>query len=424
MTNFQTKLRHADGNLPGLVVLRAVLIVALVALQSIQVSVSYGSVLATPLWILVIALPAALFFLAGFALATSAARVTPAIFLKRRTVELLPVAVVAILFAAFAVGLAATEAPKRAYLADADLWLFGARILVMAQARLPGLFEFNNEPWTVGANFWMITATAAGCILLAIASRPRWRLPALFAAFAILIVAAIGISVAGSDVLLGGSGAVLAGAALSAMTCFVIGAFAAYWPRHIPYGLFIALGAGGVLSGVAYVGNIRWQGNAFFDLLIAFPIAYLTLYTAIQRSTFTRLAKRAWPAMSGLPLYSFAVQQFWIAQGSSQQPAIANLALALPPTLLLSFLVHYLTRQGIVPKWFPALVRVPSEPVGPEFLPWDWKGELHRQLSPRALSQRFQLLVPRLFGAVLFLLVVLGLMALMMLAMQRDEAGI
>jgi len=199
MTNFQRKLRYSDGRLPGFEVLRAVLVAALIVLQSIQVSVSYGYVLATPFWLLLIAVPAALFFLAGFALTTSAESVTLRVFLQRRAVRLLPIVLVAIVLSAFVVGLAATESTRRVYLTDADLWLFPIKVLLMMQARLPGLFEFNNEPWTVGANFWMITATVVGCGLLAVASRPRWRWPALLVGAGGLLLAAIVILLMGSD---------------------------------------------------------------------------------------------------------------------------------------------------------------------------------------------------------------------------------
>ncbi len=424
MTSFQSKLRKTDGRLPGLAALRALLVAALVGLQSAEVSVSNGPVLATPAWILVLALPSALFFLAGYALAHSAGRVPPRLFLERRAIALVPMAVVAILFAAFPIGLAATDLPRRSYLLDADLWLFGGKVLVMAQARLPGLFEFNNEPWTVNANFWMVTATAAGCAVAVLAAMPRWRWPTLGGAMGALLVAAVVPAITGSDVLLGGAGAVFSGVALAGMTSFVLGALAVAVLRHVPRSPLLALAAGAALGGVAYVGNIRWQGNGLFDVVMALPVAYLALYAASRRSHFTRLAQLLWPALSGLPLFAFMLQQFWMAKASAQQSVLANLALSLPPAIGLSLLVHVLTRRWDVARWFPALASEPAPESGPAFSLQDWKHALRRQFSPGALARHVEGLVPRLLGAILFLLVVFGLMALVMLAMQRDEPGI
>jgi hypothetical protein len=113
-----------------------------------------------------------------------------------------------------------------------------------------------------------------------------------------------------------------------------------------------------------------------------------------------------------LLLFSFPVQQLWIAFGPRQQPFLLNFLLAVPSTMLLVLLAwHGLQRRLFLPAVDdPRFGEAARQPLMP--------------LSRRQLVARLPMVMTYLVVGMALFAIVLGIMALTLLAFQRESGGV
>jgi peptidoglycan/LPS O-acetylase OafA/YrhL len=403
--------RH-DAGLPGVASLRLALVLGILVFQSIQVSEAYLRTIGSPLWILQALLYPALFTLYGFLLASSIERHGARVFLLRRAKRLWPALAVVVLVSALVLGPLVTTLPRRSYATDPDFGLYFLNLVAWPRFVLPAVFQFNNIGTVVNLPLWLSPLVVA-CLVVTILAR-RGGTPLLIAATLALLVSAAALALLVPDLagisglqryLLDGSGA---GVALA----FLLGALAYRLRHRLPIHPKAAVAAAVVLTLVALIGNRTWLAVPATYLLLVPPMAYLVLSLSFELLPLTAQALRLERYLLGFLLFSFPVQQLWIAFGFRQQSFLVNFLLALPSTALL-----------VIPLWHLLQHRF-FDPAAadPRF------GELARQpllpLSRRALARN----LPRfatfaLVSMVLFVLAV-GVMALTWLAFQPESQGV
>ncbi len=402
---------HGDG-VPGVAATRVALVVAIVGFQSIQVSENYVRIASTPAWIFAVILYPALFAISGFLLARSADHRQIGDFLQRRVRRMLPALVLIVLLSALVLGPLATTKPFRAYATDPDFGLYFLNILAWPRFSLPAVFQFNNAGTVVNLPLWLSPFVVAMVAIAALAR--RFGTGILFAALVLLIVAVAVAALLVPDPagfanlqrkLLDGSGAAV-------VLAFLLGALAYRLRHRLPMRAGIAYLCLAALIGAALLGNTAWVGIPAANLLLAVPVAYVALFVIFQDLPLPGQALRMERYLVGLLLFSFPVQQLWIAFGPRQQSFLLNFLLALPSTMILVLLAWH----GLQRRLFQPAVD------DPRF------GEAARQplviLSRRQLVAGLPTVVSYLaLGLALFVLV-LGIMALTLLAFQRESGGV
>jgi peptidoglycan/LPS O-acetylase OafA/YrhL len=407
------KLLHDhDEGLPGVASTRVALVTLIIVFQSIQVSESYLRLVSTPIWILAATLYPALFSISGFLMARSADNRQSGDFLVRRARRLLPALVVIVLLAALVLGPMATTKPLRAYVSDPDFGLYFLNILAWPRFTLPAVFQFNNVGTVVNLPLWLSPFVLSAIAIAALTPRFGTRLLVLTVLLVLSLV--VGLAIYIPDLagfsnlqrrLLDGSGA-------GVLLAFLFGALAYRLRHRLPVHPPIAYLCVAVMIGVSLFGNRTWLSVSAANVLLAMPAAYLALFMAFQFLPFSSQSLRMERYLLGFLLFSFPIQQLWIAFGPRQQSFLTNLFLAVPTISLLVLVIwHGLQKRIFLPAADdPRFGDAAQQPLVP--------------LSRRQITERLPSVVAyTTLGLVLFA-VALGVMALTFLAFQPESGGV
>jgi peptidoglycan/LPS O-acetylase OafA/YrhL len=403
--------RH-DAGLPGVASLRLALVLAILAFQSIQVSEAYLRTIGSPLWILQALLYPALFTLYGFLLARSVDRHGARAFLLRRAKRLWPALAVVVLASALVMGPLVTTLPRRSYATDPDFALYFLNLVAWPRFVLPAVFQFNNIGTVVNLPLWLSPLVVA-CLVVTVLTR-RGGTALLLATTLVLVAGAAALALLVPN-LAGISGLqryLLDGSGAGVTLAFLLGALAYRLRDRLPIHSGAAVAAAGVLALVALIGNRTWLGVPATYLLLVLPMAYLVLSLAFQLLPLTAQALRLERYLLGFLLFSFPVQQLWIAFGFRQQSFLLNFLLALPSTALLTVpLWHLLQHRFFDPAAAdPRFGELASRPLLP--------------MSRRALARNLPRFATFALVSIVLFILAAGVMALTWLAFQPESQGV
>lgn len=404
--------------------MRAALVPALVATQSLEVGDGVRLLTDGPLWALPALAVAALATTLGFAAAQAragdngtkdigaedtGAGETGRAFIADRLRVTAPVLVIAVLAAAFALGPWRTNRSVRNYLVDVDTWGYLTNLIGWPRYALPGVFEFNDLPDIVNANVWVVP-----CYLAAIAfaglrrpARRRWIVPAIVAgalALAVLLAQAFDMVPDPRDV----GGSLLRGHGLTALLGWLIGMVAFDQRHRLPRRPWPALAAGTLLALVVLGGNPGWLQMPAFRVGLALPAGYLALWFLTRPLPMAELAAWIEPYLLPAFLFSFPLQQLAVELGPRRQDALVNLGLAMPVTAAVSVAYWWLIGRRLLSARQRA---IPPVAIGRKGRPWRLP-RLDRDTAAVHL-------------AVGLILVIIGTMMMFMLyiAIQPDQAA-
>ena len=350
MQSLAFALRRPDGDRRGGATLRLALVVALVVVQSIEVSESVSLLGALKAWSLpplcLGGLAASLGFTAARHRATSPWREVAGDRLR----VVFPVYAFAILAATFALGLALTTNNRAGYLRDGRTFTYLLNLVGLPHYELPGVFEFTNVPRIVNALVWIAPIYA---VLLLVACLPaRNKVARLVPACLAAAVAITALVVQGLDPdwIEASDLAALAfrGDGLSVLLGGLLGMAAFHLRDRLPASALAATAAAAVLGIAALVGNPGWLASAPFRIVMAVPTAYLALFLTFRRLPLPVLSRRLEPYLAGLVLFAYPLQQAMIEVGPERQGFLVNLALALPAALVLAAGFWHLVGQRLL----------------------------------------------------------------------------
>ncbi|MEM9140580.1 MAG: acyltransferase, partial [Pseudomonadota bacterium] len=264
--------------------------------------------------------------------------------------RILPGLLVCLLLSVLVLGPLMTTLPLGVYLTDPDTWRFllvnGS--LLGFRADLPGVFAGNPFPAAAGS-IWTLSheiACYAGIAVLG-ASGVLARRSVATAALSLALVAAL---------LLPGSGLAVPGrvALFSEMAVpFAVGALFCLWRDRI---LLAPIGVLG-LAVAAFVS----AGSALYDAVLPVALVYgtLTLGFGPWASRFGHWIRHDYSY--GVYIYAFPVQGLVVASAGPMGPWM-NIALALPPTLVLAALSwHCVEKPMMTRKPFRAPIAMSDE---------------------------------------------------------------
>lgn len=408
-------LERVGGGFPGLAVLRLAAIGALIFVHALLVSTSYPLLTKRVICAIGPVAIAVLFAALGLTIADACARKPTRRFVVDWLRRSAPPYALAILGAAFVVGPLTSVNGARSYVTDPELWRYVANLAAVPQFTLPGVFGFNDLPGVVNGVVWIAPVHLALVIIAAGVQRlpQRWR---------VAVLVGVGLSV--------GAGMIVTGFADSGPTSAFtiaylfdrgdalggflagIGAIAVFESRRkLVIGTRAVRGAMLALAVLVLLGNGRWVDTALFRTLVVPPTLCLVVHYALRPLRLELVAERLRPFAAGLLWFSFPVQQLAVALGPRGQNALVNLALSLPVVAVLAFGTTYLTRFVLAPD---QRRRVSVATMAPSAVP-----RRRRRIGARFAGAGNFLLV-----AALFLVVVLGTMAMLYLALQRDAGGV
>lgn len=411
LRRYEYRLRSANQ-------VRTALVLGVLVFQSFEVSESYNRVLSSPLWILPSILIPALFALIGFLLAQSSETRPAKTFFARRLLLVLPVLIMTVVISAAFIGPLVTIGSRTSYFTDDDVWLYLLNIVGWPHFALPGVFEFNNTSGVVNAPLWTSAIYLGTVAIIGIAV--RWRRHATLFLGAILLGLLILALIADTaDLGLSsysfGNVIRLTSTPLTASICGLGGAIVYFQRDRIRSDGRWAIGAAAIIAAIAWVGNRTWGDFALFNGLIALPIVYLTIYCSSRSLSAGDVSQVAQKYLYGLFLYSYPIQQFWIATGPSPQTGVVNLLLTVPVVALFAIGSWHLIERPLRSRLGVAPVRAsttsPDSPV------------IFRRRPARYYAAKLQSQIPFLLAAAALIVVILAVMALTMFAMQRDAGG-
>lgn len=417
MRSLAGEMRRAGGRLRGAAALRGWLVLAVVAIQSFEVSQYYAALASSPLWIVVSFATPMLFAAAGVTLAHSAGERDWRAFVTRRAARTLPLLVAAVLISAFLVGPVATQASPDSYFGDAQTYLFLLNAIGLDQPGLPQTFEFANAAGVVNAPFWTIPYFGIGMAMLAATARfPRYSLAVLLAVAALLVAGAIVQATAEPFIPRDALYRATAGQGLSALFCFVLGSLARHQAERVKIDGRFALGAIGILglSGVILPRDTAENGLAL--ALISIPATYLIVYLLTRRPIGQFLDVVPGTFWTGLFLIAFPVQQLVMQAIGFDRSPLLNLLLALPPAILLAWGAAKGVHRWVLPR-----VAAASDF---DRLARERQGAPRERRSVSSHARRVARQVPALLTGLTLLALALAVFALLFLAAQRENPGI
>jgi peptidoglycan/LPS O-acetylase OafA/YrhL len=396
---------------------RAILVVALLALQSADLSDSFGLFTQTALWLVPPAAMIALFALAGFGLARGIDRNSWRPELQRTAWQSFPAVVVVIVLTVLVVGAVSTQQRLGLYFSDGETWLYFLNIVGIPRFSLPGVFASNNVPGMVNANVWILPVAFGAAAITVAASLLPARTTAVLVGGAVAGVV-FGI-VLQSDSLAVPYARTLAriwtGSALNASFGFLLGALA----YHQRARLVIDWRIGGLvmlalMTGAA-IGDRRMFQGAIAGPIMAAAIAYLALVACSLPLPFRHAVKNIEPVLLRVLLLSYPVQQFWIDAGSGRQSGVLNLAVSVPTIIALACAEWFCLERPLLRR----LGRDFDSVDGGDHSPFGGIAARPR----RSVKDRAASAIPALVSSLVIIGCALVAIALAVFALQRDTGG-
>ena len=331
---------------PGLPTLRLSLVALIVFFQSAEVSTSWLTVMATPLWLVqVLAFPA-LFVVTGFLLSASLRRNPRKTVVRRRALRVLPPVVIAIAGCALGLGPLLTSRPLASYFADPGTWAYFANLVAVPVYALPGVFEFNNAAQTVNP---VVTVFPSYALLLAtgVAAPSGDRRATLFVIAIASATASAAIAARIFDFLPGDPRSLLrialAGPGFGMLLAGWVGILIDKLRDKVKLnGVMLAVAAM-ILLAVSLRGNPGWWDNPVFWIVITPVLAYIVIWLAMTPLPWARVAVLAEPLLWPILLLAYPLQQAVIDRGPREQTVVVNFAIVLVPLVIAAALSWRLT---------------------------------------------------------------------------------
>lgn len=319
-------MNSAEGRSTGFDYLRVALALSVMGWHSLVTS--YGTylqsqVLAGP-WRSLVGMILPMFFaLSGFLVAGSLQRNTLPAFLGLRVLRITPALAVEIGLSALLLGPLLTNWSLVAYFSDPRFFAYLLNVIGDIHYFLPGVFDSNPFPSYVNGQLWTVPFELECYVLIAIVGVLGInRRPCL------LVCATITLHCvwAGQALLStqhdGGLGSTVPGNVL--VLSFLAGVTLYLLRDYVP-------ASGALCAAAAGLTAIALQ-LPFGDYLIAFPIAYLTVFLGLLNPKKRFLLQ--WDDYSyGIFLYGFPIQQLVAERGAAFQTWSVNLLIAVPLTV-------------------------------------------------------------------------------------------
>ncbi len=411
MRSLRYEVDRHGGILCSAAQMRLVLVLAIVAFNSVAVTESYSTA-SSALWAFPPLAFGGLFAIFGFMARQSRERHLRSTFALRRFRRLYPVFAFAILFASFGVGPVMSDQSPSRYFRDIDTWSYLLNLLAVPHFDLPGVFEFNVLSRTVNAMVWVMPASLVLLVAIA-AGRARSADRVLIALGTALIAGAV----------IGQTANILpadreslpflffAGPALAATLCGILGALASGLSGRVPIDRRLAIGSLVALVTLAIAGRSQELAVPWLAIATTPFTTYVALYAAVRHRPWQAIATRLQRLLPGLFWFSFPLQQVVAAQSWGGVSALINLAVALPIALALG-----------VASWFGIERRV----LGKEFIAGhaDLSFRSRRRPASESVSDRLHRLLTTVALGLGLIAAVLALMALTFYAVQRAPEGL
>lgn len=436
MANLGSAMRRQGGMLPGLPLLVPILLLGLLVEQATSVAApaAFGAMRAAALSGLCLPM---LFALAGTMLAAGAERQPAGEFLLHRLIACWPPLILSVLLAMLVIGPLVTWLPLTTYLRDGDLHRFALNMLAVPVRDLPGVFQTNTTPLLVNAAYLALPVLVAGTMLAALGGRFRWT--GAIIAILLLAILAAPAGVRAMSALTGPDGRiigiVLDGSRLTAAIALLLGLLAWRWRRFVPIAdpdIHAGSGRATIATALALalvlalvLARPKWADDTLLRVAIALPATYLALCLAAMRPP---LPLHASPVIARLHdarhlffLTAYPIQQTSVAMAGKEQGWIANVAIALPLTLATALLgtsaIGLLL--GRLSERMPVIARLRAPATAPLAIP-----PAARRTTARAGRRTLARIARMTLLATLFLLAMLGVVSMLMLALQRDIVGL
>lgn len=420
METINTALQRQGPWLYGVSFLRLAIVVGTVILQSLELSETYGRLIGTPIWILPSLLVPALFAISGFLLASNDCKYSAKDFARRRFTRGAPALVSTVLLAGLVLGPLSTVYTLNQYFSNSELWSYALNLIGIPRFYLPGVFLLNNIPSIVNGILWITpTALASYVFIIFLPQRARYRSRITGVVIGILISGGIIAQVQG-DALFGPALTLqlaVSGKPLVSMICFLLGILAYELRDLIPLNTIIAFLNVIILVLVAIIGDRSWIDWTGFNVLIGFPLSYVTVFLMIYYQPFPTASIILRKYCSGILLLSFPVQQFWVAVGPRQQGFIENLMLSFPLTCLLAVLFWYTLDARFAarsPAENTARTVEATAIADVSIVLQGWQ----KRLSPVYFANKFTQLFPFFFLSFILLSLFIAAMAMLIFALQ------
>ncbi|RVT39901.1 acyltransferase family protein [Sphingobium algorifonticola] len=281
------------------------------------------------------------FSVSGFLVAGSLERCPSMVsFIGLRVIRIYPALTVMMLFSALVVGPILTAVPLQTYFSDGTFWRYLATATGFIGYELPGLFLDNPNPQRVNGQLWTIPIelfcyiVLAGLAVFSIARRRGMFLLTVVLRWMLAI---------GIFVLRHGTGADRPPTGMPAILlviCFLTSVAFYLWRDRVRWNARLGIGAG--------VCSILLMSFPIYgDFVAPVPIAYFTIWLGLCNPPKIAILKRG-DYSYAIFLYSYVVQQAYMAIGPAVQHWAINIAVALPTTAVLAALSwHYVESPAL-----------------------------------------------------------------------------
>lgn len=409
----ETLVRSAN-ELRGLAMVRALLVVAIVAFGSAAVSRSFIFIYSTPLWIIPAIAPSALFALSGFTLAQSLSDETRRAWLLRRLRRGWPAVIAAVLLAVLVIGPISNTRRLDDYFTDPETASYLLNLFGIPEFTLPGVFEFNDLADMVNPLMWMVPVFAILALVLA-GPPARFRRIMWGGLAALVTIGGFIASIAGIEPAGGTSPLTYVAPMTGALLCGLLGAMASDLRAFVPHDGRAAVLAAGIIGVAALLASRFAALSLAFHVALALPVAYAALYATLRRSRGPALWGQVQPYLAPMLFLAFPIQQMAAEFGPRNQSVLVNLLLSVPPLLVATILCGWVfqrPRIAVAPRehaW--------TEVSGPGTVP-------RRRRRREPLGDRLRSLMLPIITGLIIIVLALGVMALTFYALQRETVGL
>lgn len=286
----------------------------------------------------------------------------PGRFALRRARRILPALAAVVLISVLVLGPVLTPLPFGDYALHAQTLRYLGNAILYVSYTLPLVFAENHYPHAVNGSLWTLPVEATMYALTPVLMLlGRWR-PALLAALALAAgLAAYALAAAPREVVIGGTG--FWSAAMLA-PYFVAGAAVARFRLERWLDPRLGLAALAVLQ-IAPLGAVPRE------MLLILALPYAALAVALRSWPVLRRAGRFGDASYGIYLWSFPVQQTVVHVLGTAGGGWANVAVALPVSVILGLLSwHMLEKHALHRGGRPGVRRIGPPLALPQAEPW------------------------------------------------------
>jgi peptidoglycan/LPS O-acetylase OafA/YrhL len=308
--NIGNVLQSRSGIGGGFDFLRITLAYSVVAWHSIYIAEGSDPFGGTHfLWFPGYAILSMFFALSGFLITASAVRLSLSNFIINRALRIVPALLVDVVLSAIVLGTLFTSLSLSEYFHSLGFWRYFGNVLGAISLKLPGVFE-SNPDHSVNISLWTIPYEI-GCYLLMTAlilakclNRPK-RVLALCLAFGAI---AIAIYLAEPDLAtesLQDPRAIFVGKGSRLFMSFILGIAMYLYRFHIAYSHRSAIACSLLCFAIAAIGPLP---SALLNILLAPPLAYLTVYVGVSELPKLPLFKGG-DYSYGIYLYGYPLQQ-------------------------------------------------------------------------------------------------------------------